>query len=388
MCNQDVMKLVYCVPALYNPGGMERVLAEKVNYLVNTGKYDITIVTTDQKDRPVYFPLDERVKLVDFGLDFEGHFAAGLVKKTWLHYKKLSLYKKKLQEFLVACKADICISLCGKEIDFLTSLKDGSRKMAELHFSMNNRKLFILARHQGFLWRCLGDFRTWQLKRATRGLSRLVVLTNQDAADWRKTHENVVVITNPVPFDCDEEPDLNAKRVIAVGKLDEQKGFDYLLQAWKLVHAKHTGWRLDIFGQGPWKEKLDAFISENALGNSAFLCGTTMDVKSEYLKSTFYVMSSRYEGLPMVLIEAMVCGLPLVSFDCECGPREVIKEGENGFLVPMGDVEQLADAMCRLIEDKELRERMSAKGKECASRYSLESIMPQWVGLFDELVEK
>ena len=107
------MKLVYCVPALYNPGGMERVLTEKVNYLVNTGKYDITIVTTDQNDRPAYFPLDERIKRVDFGLNFEAHFACGLLKKTWLHYKKLSLYKKKLQDYLVECKADICISLCG-----------------------------------------------------------------------------------------------------------------------------------------------------------------------------------------------------------------------------------------------------------------------------------
>ncbi len=382
------MKLVYCVPALYNPGGMERVLTEKVNYLVNTGKYDITIVTTDQNHRPVYFLLDDRIQLVDFGLNFEEHFAAGLVKKTWLHYKKLSLYKKKLQEYLVKCKADICISLCGKEIDFLTSLKDGSRKMAEIHFSMNNRKQFIMARHQGFLWSCLGDFRTWQLKRATRGLERLVVLTNQDAVDWQKTHKNVVVISNPIPFNCPEKPNLNSKRVIAIGKLDEQKGYDYLLEAWKLVHARHADWQLDIFGQGPWREKLEACIEENALGDSAFLHGTTTDVKSEYLKSAFYVMSSRYEGLPMVLIEAMACGLPLVSFDCECGPREVIKEGENGFLVPMGNVEKLAGAICRLIEDGKLRERMSVKAKEYASRYSLENIMPKWMNLFNELIEK
>ena len=111
-------------------------------------------------------------------------------------------------------------------------------------------------------------------------------------------------------------------------------------------------------------------------------------MKSEYLQSAFYVMSSRYEGLPMVLIEAMACGLPLVSFDCECGPREVIKEGENGFLVPTGNVEKLADAMCRLIENQELRGRMSERSKEYASSYLLENIMPKWVNLFNEVVEK
>lgn len=381
------MKIVYCLPALYNPGGMERVLTEKVNYLITQG-FDVTIITTDQKGRENYFKLLPPVKLVDFELNFEDHFNVNLLKKTQSHYKKTSLYKKKLYNYLIRNEVDICISLCGKEIDFLTSLTDQSIKMAEIHFSMNNRKLFIMARHQGLMWRLIGDFRTWQLKRATRQLEKLVVLTEQDAKDWLKTHDNILSIPNPTPFVCDMFADINSKTAISVGKLDEQKGYDYLLKSWKIVCEKHPDWKLKIFGKGAWHDQLTSYINQNELNGVVELCGTTTDIKKEYLNSALYVMSSRYEGLPMVLIEAMACGLPLISFDCECGPRAVINNGENGYLVPVGNIEGLADKICSLIENEDLRQQMSQKSKEYSVRYSPEIIMNQWVDLFESLEKR
>ena len=377
------MKLVYCVPALYNPGGMERVLTEKVNYLVGTGKYDITIVTTDQNGRPAYFPLDDRIKLVDFGLNFEAHFACGLLKKTWLHYKKQSMYKRKLQDYLMECKADICISLCGKEIDFLTSLKDGSRKMAEIHFSKSFRLQFFESHKRGLLWKWIGQLRTGQLEKATKKLDTLVVLTQQDLKDWLQTNKNAICIPNPSPLQVVEHADWDSKRVIAVGRLDAQKGYDYLIKIWRVVAERFPDWRLDIYGRGELESDLRKQIYDAGLADCVSLKGVTQNVVKEYLSSSIFVMSSRYEGLPMVLIEAMACGLPLVSFDCECGPRDVIQDGVNGFLIPTFDVEGFADKLMCLMGDRQLRELMGVKGKEMSGRYAIDAIMQQWINLFD-----
>lgn len=382
------MKIVYCVPALYNPGGMERVLTEKVNYLVRKTEFEITIITTEQQNRTPYFALDNLVKKVDFALDFDAHFDENPGKKIYSHYKKLRRYKHLLRDFLLTHQIDICISLGGKEIEFLSTLPVPCVKIAEIHFSLHHRQLFLLARHKGWIWKQIGAFRTWQLKRATRNLKYLVVLTEQDAREWRLTHHNIRVIPNPAPFECDLPYDKSSKVIISVGKLDEQKGYDYLLEAWKTLSADYPDWTLKIFGQGPWLNKLNSFIIRYGMGKSVQLCGVTDRIKEEYAHSAFYVMTSRYEGLPMVLIEALTCGLPLVSFDCEWGPRDVIEENKNGVLVPMGDIEALIKQMKRLMDCMQMRVSMSGHAKKMAIAYRRETILSRWIDLFHEAVSR
>lgn len=378
------MKIVYCIPALDHSGGMERVLTEKVNYLSSISGYDIYIVTTEG-DRNSFFPLSSSVTILNLDINFNAHCKKNIVLKYISHCKKRRLYKRRLEMFLIQNQIDICVSLCGKEIEFLSKLNDGSKKVAEIHFAQNFRKQFLLSLHSGHFWNIIGNIRTWQLKQSTKSLDKLVVLTQQDFLQWKKTHTNVIIIPNPSPFSTNQFANINSKQVLAIGKLDPQKGFDFLINAWRIVSLKHPDWILNIFGVGELHSQLEHQILSLDLSNTVHLMGVCKDVLPCYLNHSIYVMSSRYEGLPMVLIEAMECGLPLVSFDCECGPKDVIKERENGFLVPLGNISILANRICELIESKDMRLEMGKKSKEMAAAYQIDIIMKYWITLFSDL---
>ena len=381
------MKLLYCIPALYNAGGMERVITEKVNYLINLPNYEIIIVTTDQAGLPIRFQLDSRIQILHLNIDFNGHFAANLIIKYMLHKRKLKIYKTRLLALLEEYKVDICISLCGKEIEFLDKLPVNCKKIAEIHFALNYRKHFLTSRKSGIIWEWLGDVRTYQLKKSIEKLDKLVVLTKEDRLKWGKTDSNIIDIPNPNPLQNGKRALLNAKRVISIGKLDAQKGYDMLIDTWALVTKINSDWTLDIFGVGEWKVMLKQRIKELNLQGKINLRGSTTNVLNNYLESSIYVMSSRYEGLPMVLIEAMSCGLPIISFDCECGPREVINDGVDGFLVEQGSIDKLAEKICLLIQDNELRKKMGRQAFKASKRFSKDPIMQQWVELFDNIIE-
>ncbi|MBP1676321.1 MAG: glycosyltransferase family 4 protein [Bacteroidetes bacterium] len=382
------MNVLYCVPALFNPGGMERILTEKANYLALIPGYEVTIVTTDQMGRPTYFELNSKIKIVHLDLDFDSHFTDRLLKKYISHKLKIRRYRKALLHIINERKIDICLSLCGKEIDFLATLPVNCKKIAEIHFSMNFRKQFLEARKKGLVWKLLGQIRTIQLKRSVKLLDKLIVLTEKDMLQWKKTHSNIVNIPNFSFFDNPKLSNSDTKTVITVGKLDAQKGYDMLVEAWAIVAKKHPDWTLNIFGTGEWNEKIGNRISDLNMLDQIKLRGVTNDVLSEYSKSAFYVMSSRYEGLPMVLIEAMTCGLPVVSFDCEYGPSEIITNNLDGFLVENGNIVQLAEKICILIEDDALRKKMGELALQKVKNFSKEPIMAQWTELFKSLTAK
>lgn len=383
-----MIRLVYCIPSLCNPGGMERVLTYKVNYLASTGQYAITVITIEQAGKPVYYPLHESIRLVDLDVDFKAHFKYNLLVKTWCHNRQLWLYKRRLANYLQLNPVDICISLCGKEVEFMASLQDRSIKMAELHFNRDYKKQFVTATYSGKVGQWLGNYLTYCQDQAIKKLAHLVVLSKADEQAWCFLHGRVSQIYNPVePKDLVET--LNCpKKIIAVGRLEYQKGFDYLIDSWSLVIARHPDWTLHIWGEGNCRKQLEKMIAERHLEACVCLKGTTNVIEHEYQTSYAMVMASRYEGLPMALLEAMTCRLPLVSFDCPCGPSELIREGENGFLVPVGDCNALAERLCRLIEDPALREKMAAASLDYSSQYHTETIMKQWMELFDLLLKK
>lgn len=382
------MNLLYCVPALYNAAGTERVLTEKVNYLAKLSSYKIIIVTTEQMGKPVFFELNNNIDILHLDVDFDSHYDYSLPKKWRLHKRKLKIYRRKLIEIIKEKNIDICISLCGKEIEFLNKLPVDCKKVAEIHFSMNSRKLFMTSHYKGVIWRFLGNIRTWQLRRSVQSLDRFVVLTVQDKLQWEKANVKASHIPNLNPLKNEETAQLENKRIISVGRLDEQKGYDMLIDTWAIVSQKHPDWILDIFGIGKLEAVLQDRIIELNLVDKVNLKGLTKDVVANYLESSAYVMSSRYEGLPMVLIEAMSCGLPIVSFDCEFGPREVISDGIDGFLVKPNDVQALADKICLLIEDERLRKKMGIRALEKSSQYATNAIMPKWISLFEELMNE
>ena len=377
------MKLIYCTHSIYNPGGMERVLLNKIAYLVKHTDWEILLITTDQKNRPSFYPLPEGVRWMDLDINYSDDNDKGTIQKIKGYLRRKKIHRQKLTAILNKEKADVMVSLFPSESSFYPSLKDGSKKVLELHFN----KFFRLQYNRSGLMGLIDRFRTWQDERMVRKFDKFVVLSQEDKGYWGAM-PNLIVIPNAALLMSDSYAAMDKKRVIAVGRLDYQKGFDRLIEAWKLVqqNKEYADWHLDIFGQGEWKEMLQAQIDGYGLQDSVTLNHPTKEIGKEYTDSSMLVMSSNYEGFPMVMIEAMACGLPAVSFDFKCGPKDIIRHGENGLLVKNDDIQGLAEAMMKLMGDEELRHRMSMEARKVTETYSEEVVMKQWVELFESLM--
>lgn len=375
------MKILYLIHSTYNPGGMERVLLNKVRYLVERKGWEVTVVTTDQHGRPSFYPFPEGVRMVDLGVNYSEDNGKPFLKKLLGFARRRRLHEKKFKALLEQIRPDVVDCFYPGECSFVPGLKDGSKKVMELHQS----KLFHHQYNRSGLMGLADKVRARMDERLVRKFDRFVVLTEEDAQMWGEI-PGLRVIPNAANFIADEYSDCLAKRVIAVGRLDYQKSFDRLIMVWEKVREKMPDWRLDIFGQGEWKDMLQGMIDERRLQDCVRLNGPTKNIGKEYADSSMIVMSSHYEGFPMVMIEAMACGLPAVCFDFKCGPRDIIRQGENGLIVPDGDIDGLAEAMVGLMKDEELRRKMGENAKRVVETYSEERVMGLWVDLFEEIL--
>ena len=379
------MKIIYCTHSTCNPGGMERVLLNKVTYLSQLPGWEVAVVTTDQNQRPPFYPFPEKVRMTDLGINYSEDNEKGAWKKITGYLRKRKEHKRKLTALLLKEKPDIVVSLYPSESSFIPDIKDGSKKVLELHYC----KFFRLQYGRKGLLGWIDKLRTRQDEQIVRRFDKFVVLTNEDRGYWGNL-PNIEVIPNAAMHVSDTYSDVMNKRVIAVGRLDYQKGFDRLIQAWQLVQhtGKFTDWKLDIFGQGEWREMLQQMIDKAELQNTVCLNRPTKQIGEEYVKSDMLVMSSNYEGFPMVMIEAMACGLPVVSFDYKCGPKDIIQTGINGLLVPNRDIQALADAMMKVMEDEAYRKMLSQNARKVVDTYSEQAVMSQWIRLFTSITAK
>lgn len=378
------MKIVYCQCSVYNPGGMERVLLNKVRWLSTHG-HEVTVVTTDQNNRPPFFSFPENVRIIDLGINYSADNSLPPHKKIANYLRKKRIHRKRLSKLLMQMRPDITVSLYPSESSFIPYIKDGSRKVLELHF---NRFFRLQYGRKGIL--CAIDrIRSNRDVDIARKFDSFVVLTEEDKGYWGRM-DNIEVIPNAAMQSSGKISDCSSKRVIAVGRLDYQKGFDRLLRIWAKVMKNDdlADWHLDIFGQGEWGEMLQSMIDNLDISGSAAIHQPVKDIAAEYAGSSILAITSHYEGFPMVMIEAMSMGLPVVTYDFKCGPKDIIRDGENGFIATDGNEEEFAENLSRLMRDEERRRQMGRNAISVLSRYSEESVMEKWEQLFTSLMER
>ncbi len=373
-------KIVYCTPALYMAGGVERVLTLKANYFAEHFGYDITIILTEGKDKPLFYPLSDKIKVINLDINFEQLWTCSFVKKAFVYLKKQRIFKKKMTDELMRIRPDITISLLRREINFINEIKDGSKKIGELHINRSHYRNFE-GKDANQIKKLFSKVWMKSLVTKLKRLDSFVVLTEKDREAWAEL-DNVIVIPNPLSFIPTQRSALTEKRVIAVGRYCHEKGYDNLLQAWKLIEQSCQDWRLEIFGDGN-RTPYEQLINELQIDRKrCILHGRTKDIEQEYVNSSFAVCSSRFEGFGLTIIEAMACGLPVVSFDCPWGPQSIIVNNENGFLVENGDVEKLANTMLMLIKDDGQRAKMGENAIESVNRFRIDQIAQKWLSLF------
>lgn len=381
------MKIAYCIPGLHNPSGMERVVTLKANYLVSVG-YEVHIIITDGAGRDYAFALNQRVQVHQLDIDFEEPYKYPFIKRILLYNKKMCQLKGRLDKCLNEIKPDITVSLLRRDINVMHKMTDGSIKIGEIHFNRLHYRHFPAP---PWMPRWLHGMieRHWQKLMISKlqKLAAFVVLTHEDAGYWHEL-KNVHVIPNPTTFFPDVVSTCTSKQAISAGRYVHQKGFDRLIAAWAQVVAVHQDWVLKIYGDGFLRERLSAQIKKLGLTENCFLEHNAPDIDAKLRESSIFVLSSRYEGLPMILLEAMASGLPVVSFACPCGPSDIISDGVDGFLVEDGNIDKLSSSITRLIEDEGLRQRMGQKAREKVAQYSIESVGEQWCNLFESLVNE
>lgn len=379
------LKLVYITPALYMAGGVERVLTLKANYLAEHFGYDITIILTEGKDKPLFYPLSDKIKVINLDINFEELWHCSFIKKVLVYLKKQRQYKKLLTAELMRIHPDITISLLRREINFINEIHDGSEKIGELHVNRANYRNFK-TEDANWLKNLFARFWSHGLVNHLKKLDKLVVLTEKDREAWGEL-DNVVSIPNPLSFVPSSASRLTEKRIICVARYSHEKGIDLLLTAWKEVESQIDDWRLDVFGEGerfPYEQLIDNLGIDRA---RCALNGRTTDVEKEYCNSSVFILSSRFEGFGMVIVEAMACGLPVVAFDCPWGPQAIISDGEDGLLVENGNPSALAQGLIALMKDDGKRKIMSEAALRNVQRFQIEHIAQQWNFLF-ELINK
>ena len=380
----DQYKIVICTPALYSAGGVERVVSVKANYFADILNYDVTIIVTEGHGSNSFFQLSPKVKVINLGLRFEELWNVSFARKVFLYLFKQRKYKKLLTTELMRIQPDITITTLRREINFICDINDGSYKIGELHLSRENYRLIDSSKTNVLKWL----FSRWWQKRIVdhlRRLDRFVVLTQNATLEWPEL-QNVKLIPDPLSISPNSKSSLSSKRIITIGRYSYEKGWDLLLRIWALVEKEYKDWQLDVYGMGdptPYVRMLDNLSIDK---KRCHLNASLVSVEEGYLRSSILVQPSRTEGFGLVIVEAMACGLPVIAFDCENGPRSILADGEEGYLIPAFDVELFADRLRKLMSDENLRNNMGDKGQKKSQSYHIDSIGKQWKQLFDDLM--
>ncbi|WNE99749.1 glycosyltransferase family 4 protein [Streptomyces luomodiensis] len=394
------MMIRYLLLHAYGMGGTIRTVFNQASAMAAAG-HEVEIVSARRGRTEPRFPLDPRVRLVPLVDEREreksgaGAGPAGEDSPfAWLRSRRTRSAREHrpayvpagefgAQFFTPEVERAVIRHLRGLDDGVLVSTRPGlnllAARFAPRHLPLVAQEHMNLRSHrrdvQAAIARTYGRF------------DIIAVLTEGDREAYEQTlpGARVVCVPNAVHKPPRQAGNYPAHIAVAAGRLLPQKGFDLLIPAFGRALEHHPDWQLRIYGSGPQHTALRNLIDEHHLYNNVFLMGHTSDLDGELTKASLYVLSSRFEGLPMVMIEAMALGLPIVSFDCPTGPRDVLTDGKDGFLVPPGDTAALAGALTRLMDDEGRRADMGAAALDSARAYAPDSIQPRWQRLFETL---
>ena len=364
------MRIIYTCQLTSVAGGLERIMCEKASAMAQTG-HDVCIITNNPPGCSHAYDIDGRVKVIDLQLSYP----TGIWQRLWFKLRQNRRIYAEMRRF----RPDITVAAPT----WLTTaaLLCPGRLVLESHSPQADA--FSGEKHSAY--------KRLKTAFAERRASAVVALTKEDSQYWHSARRLEVI-----PNFSDMARHSNAKTrhgALAIGRLSPVKRFDVLIDAWALVVKRHPEARLDIYGEGELKDALIAQIMRLGLQNHVVLRGRSDEIHEVYSSHEFLIASSDYEGLPLMLIEAMQCGCPCISVDCPCGPREIITDGEDGMLIPFRGIprnevtEAIADAACRMIENPELRLAYGEKARANSARFSKDKIMRLWECLFKEIAQ-
>lgn len=381
------MKIVYVLDCLANIGGIERISILKMNYLAEKLNHEVFLVTSSQGNHPIIFPLSYKVKHIDLDIRFHTQYQYRYPQRIWIGYKLRHLFKQRLQQLVYELNPDIIVCpTTSLYSDIVCDLKGKGKKVFESHCAKSYTAIAEYVTTNTIKNSISNLIAQKRFHYIEKKCDAIVTLTTNDATAWWKTSK-VHVIPNFIKEIPQKSSICDAQRVIAAGRLVYQKGFNRLIDAWTIVYKKHPDWILDIYGEGQYKEKLQNQIRAAHIESAVTIRPFTSNIFQEYANCSIYALSSNYEGYALVLTEAMSCGVPCVAFNCPYGPSDIIKDKEDGILVQNGNIENMADAICFLIENDKMRKEYGQRAKENIQRLLPENIMPKWEQLFKQLID-
>lgn len=364
------MKILFFIPSLTS-GGAERVLIRMANFWSEQNQ-TVSLLTLDSPLSAPFYPLHPKVQLTQLNLSLQSR---GIAQKPIVLGKQLTRVRRQViseaPDVLIAF-LDIAIFLSLAATVFLPI----KVVVSERNNPYRNTTNSWLQRLNNCLY---------------RRADAIVLQTHQIAQTFSTSLQpRIRVIPNPVARARRQVSDYpvqhHHKVIIAVGRLAFQKGFDLLIRALATLPPEHAAWQLRIVGTGEEHDKLMQLCDELSVSDRVTWVGRVTDVETELLRASIFVLPSRFEGFPNALCEAMAVGLPVVATRCEFGPEETIQHGDNGWLVPVDDVDELSKALHRLASDAALGERLGTRAKNIQDTYGIDKVMAQWEAVVQQVI--
>lgn len=378
------MKITYVYSTFATKGGTERIITEKANYLTECFGYDVTFITCFQHENEQnFFRTSNKIKQINLEIPYFSQYKYKYPVRLWVKWKVNRLLRERIKRAVKQEDPDILIGVSRLKANYISAIKCRAIKIIECHV-VKFDTLFDTKTKRSFLERFIMKIHEYiYLRTIERNADVIVTLTEQDRLLWKKA-KRTEAIANFSTMPISHYSDCTRKRVIAVGRLIQKKGFERLIEIWTIVSSKHPNWLLDIFGEGEMYDKLIMLIQSNNI-KSVKIHKATSDISIEYANSSICAVTSYVEGFSLVILEAMKHGVPCIAFDCPFGPSSIIKDEECGFLINDGDIKLFAEKLCNLIENYELRKHLSQESIERAKQFDVDRIMNQWKDLYENL---